>query len=81
MHLDNPITRHKIEFLCGIEAFLKDPSILRNHVNEDPNFEWMRTVTPEEAQISWQRLINWTKKKKVTIHPKVVLWENGYLTG
>lgn len=62
--LDNPITRHKIEFLCGIDAFLKDPSILRNHVNEDPNFEWMRTVTPEEAQISWQRLINWTKKEK-----------------
>jgi len=62
--LNNPITRHKIEFLCGTEAFLKDPSILRNYVNEDPNFEWMRTVTPEEAQISWQRLINWTEKEK-----------------
>jgi len=69
--LDNPITRHKIEFLCGIEAFLKDPSILRNYVNEDPNFEWMRTVTPEEAQISWQRLMNWTKREKSNNSSKV----------
>jgi hypothetical protein len=62
--LNNPITRKKIEFLCGsIETFLKDPSILRNYVKEDPNFEWMRTVTMEEAQISWQRLSNWAKKE------------------
>jgi len=28
--LNNPITRKKIEFLCGsVEAFLKDPSILK----------------------------------------------------
>ncbi len=62
--LNNPRTREKIEFLCGIENFLKDPSILRNHVNEDPNFDWMRTVTPEEAQISWHNLSNLTKKNK-----------------
>lgn len=62
--LNNPITRKRIEFLCGnIEAFLKDPSILRNHINEDPNFDWMRTVTPEEAATSWQRLSNWAKKE------------------
>lgn len=62
--LNNPITVKKIIFRCGsIEAFLEDPSILRNHVTEDPNFEWMRTVTPEEAQISWERLSNWAKKK------------------
>lgn len=62
--LNNPRTRDKIEFLCGIENFLKDPSILRNHVNEDPNFGWMRTVTPEEAQNSWQNINNLRKKNK-----------------
>lgn len=62
--LNNPITLKRIIFRCGsIEAFLKDPSILRNHLNEDPNFKWMRTVTPEEAQISWEHLSNWETKK------------------
>ncbi len=54
----------KIIFHCGsIEAFLKDPSILQNHINEDPNFTWMKTVTPEEAKNSWERLSNWSKKE------------------
>ncbi|MFC4872088.1 HNH endonuclease signature motif containing protein [Negadavirga shengliensis] len=62
--LNNPITVKKIVFLCGsIEAFLKDPSILKNYVNEDRNFGWMRAVTPEEAQISWKRLSNWANKE------------------
>ena len=62
--LNNPITVKRIIFRCGsIEAFLKDPSILQNHINEDPNFEWMRTVTPEEAQISWERLSNWSTRE------------------
>ena len=46
----NPITVSRIEFICGsIETFLADPSILR-HGSLDRNFEWMRTVSPEEAQ-------------------------------
>lgn len=62
--LNNPITRKKIIFYCGsIEAFLKDPSILRNCVDKDPNFGWMRRVTPEEARNSWERLSNWAKKE------------------
>jgi hypothetical protein len=62
--LNNPITAKKIIYRCGsIEAFLKDPSILRNYESEDPNFAWMRTVTPEEAQISWERLSNWAKRE------------------
>ncbi|MFO7851903.1 MAG: HNH endonuclease signature motif containing protein [Alkalibacterium sp.] len=62
--LNNPITVKRIVHHCGsIEAFLKDPSILHNHINVDPNFEWMRTVTPEEARTSWQRLSEWTKKE------------------
>ena len=62
--LKNPITVKKIVFRCGsIEAFLKDPSILKNFESEDRNFGWMRTVTPEEAQITWERLSNWAKKR------------------
>ena len=62
--LNNPITRAKIEYLCGsIEAFLADPSILQGHEKEDPNFSWMRTVTPEEARASLERLTNWAKEQ------------------
>lgn len=61
--LNNPITVKKIVFRCGsIEAFLKDPSILKTYESEDPNFTWMRAVTPEEAKISWERLSNWAKR-------------------
>lgn len=62
--LNNPITVKRIIFRCGsIEAFLKDPSILKNFESEDPNFGWMRAVTPKEAQISWERLNSWAKKE------------------
>lgn len=47
--LNNPITRNKIKYLCGsIEAFLENPSILRESAS-DPNTGWMRTVSKEEA--------------------------------
>jgi hypothetical protein len=63
--LNNPITLKKIIFYCGsIDAFLEDPSILKNYVSEDRNFGWMRTVTPEEAQISWKHLSSWSTNKK-----------------
>ncbi len=58
--LNNPITRKKIEYLCGsVESYLKNPSILRNHVSKDPNFEWMRKVSPEEARNSLERFTKW----------------------
>ena len=64
--LNNPITRARIENLCGsIEAFLANPSILRGHERIDPNFSWMRAVSPEEARVSLERLTNWAKE-----HPK-----------
>lgn len=60
--LKNPITLKKIEYLCGsIDAFLNDPSIIGEFANSDPNFEWMRTVTPEEAKASYERLCEWAK--------------------
>lgn len=62
--LKNPITRARIENICGsIEAFLQNPSVLRGHENADPNFSWMRAVSPEEAIISKERLLEWAQNK------------------
>lgn len=60
--LNNPITRARIENICGsIEAFLENPSLLNGHENTDPNFNWMRTVSREEARASLERLMLWSK--------------------
>jgi len=57
--LKNPVTRKKIEYFCGsIEAFLENPSMLNDH-QDDPNFKWMRTVTPEEAKNCMTRMSLW----------------------
>lgn len=62
--LNNPITRKKIEHLCGsIEAFVNDPSIIQEFANNNPNYEWMRTVTQEEAKASYERLRAWADIK------------------
>lgn len=64
--LQNPITVKRIEFVCGsIEAFLLDPAILR----QGPltrNFEWMRAVSAEEAQVCLKRMHLWAKSDKPT---------------
>jgi hypothetical protein len=57
--LKNPVTRKKIEYLCGsIEAFLENPSML-NELQGNPNFTWMRAVTPAEAQNCKARMTLW----------------------
>jgi hypothetical protein len=57
--LKNPVTRKKIEYLCGsIEAFLENPSML-NELQGNPNFAWMRAVTPEEAKNCKARMAIW----------------------
>jgi len=68
--LKNPVTRKKIEYLCGsIEAFLENPSML-NDLQGEPNFKWMRSVTPEEAENCKVHMSLWansnTKSKKST---------------
>lgn len=61
----NPNTRKKIELICGsIEAFLADPSKLRAS-NLTPNFEWMRTVSLDEAQACRERMQLWAKSDKL----------------
>ena len=58
--LNNPITRARIENICGsIEAFLNNPSLLTGHEKVDSNFAWMRSVTKEEAQTCRIRLTEW----------------------
>ena len=60
--LNNPITRNKIIYLCGsIEAFLENPSILRESAS-DPNIGWMRTVSKEEAAKCLKNLERWAKE-------------------
>ena len=62
--LNNPITRKKIEYLCGsIEAFVNDPSIIEEFVKDNPNYEWMRPVTVEEAKAAYEKLSKWAEKK------------------
>lgn len=47
---------------CGsVEAFLKDPSTLRQTAS-DSNIEWMRTVTKEEAEKCMKNLIRWAEQ-------------------
>jgi hypothetical protein len=60
----NPITARRIELVCGsIEAFLTDPSKFRNKFQE-PNYEWMCTVSVQEAQSSKTRLLAWAESDK-----------------
>ena len=60
--LNNPYTRSRIAFLCGsVEAFLKDPSKLRQTAS-DPNTSWMRTVSKEEAAKCLKWLDKWNKE-------------------
>jgi hypothetical protein len=60
----NPITRRKVIIGYGsIEQFLKDP---RAPIKPKAikNFEWMRTVSKEEAQKSYDRFIRWAESDK-----------------
>ena len=62
--LNNPITRKRIEFVCGsIEAFLDNPALLRQS-SVDSNFKWMRAVTPQEAQACKENLHLWAESDK-----------------
>lgn len=54
--LKDPYTKKRTEYVCGsIKAYLDAPSLLGDW-NIDPNFEWMRRVTPEEVHDYKMRL-------------------------
>jgi len=55
----NPVTRRRIEIAYGsIEAFFENPRMPVNS-KEVKNFEWMRTVSKDEAMESRERLQRW----------------------
>ena len=61
--LNNPITRAKIELVCGsIEAFIENPAMLSGHEKGYSPFAWMRTVTPDEAKRSHEKWLEWAQK-------------------
>jgi hypothetical protein len=60
----NPITVRRIELVCGsLEEFLSDPLKFRDKFQE-PNYQWMCTVSIQEAQTSKERLLDWAKSDK-----------------
>ena len=60
--LFNDVTRKKIIFLCGsIDAFLDNPAIIRTKALP-PNYEWMRTVTKEEAAACRKHMEEWAAR-------------------
>ena len=75
--LNNEITRNKIIYICGsIEAFIENPSILRERLRlvNEPSLEWMRTVTKEEAATAYENLRKfWEEQAK---NPKPLVGDN-----
>lgn len=60
--LNNPYTRSKIIYRCGsLEAFINNPSILRQTASET-NISWMRTVSKEEADKCRKHLDLWLQE-------------------
>lgn len=74
----NPITKAKIEYLCGsVESFLADPSQLRGHESDDSNFTWMRAVSTEEARntlVNWERLLDKPRPENKTKTNAIEEW-------
>lgn len=60
----NPITRKKIEFVCGVDiyTFLENPAAYRDKF-QDPNFSWMRSVTQEEAAACLTHMRDWITER------------------
>jgi len=60
----NPITARKIEIQCGcsIDEFISDIPKHRDKLSNS-NYSWMRTVSNEEAQSSYERMLEWAESK------------------
>lgn len=57
----NPITCRRVEIAYGsIENFLKDPN-QPIPGKLDQRFDWMRTVSKKDAEVSRKRLLDWAK--------------------
>ena len=60
----NEATLKRITYLCGgdIQKFIDNPSCLRDLTGDNQDIMWMRTVTPEEAKLSFERISAWAKR-------------------
>lgn len=62
--LMNPVTAKRVKYHYGsIENFLADPGNPRSGTLTK-DFEWMRAVTPAEAEYSLKRLLTWAESDK-----------------
>lgn len=60
----NPISAKRVEFLYGsIEEFLADPRNPKNGTLTK-DFEWMRAVSPSEAETSRKRMLDWAQSDR-----------------
>ncbi|EGF54248.1 HNH endonuclease [Bacteroides clarus YIT 12056] len=62
----NPISRKKIEYICGCSAeeFLANPEKYRDMIQSDTGFGWMRTVTKDEGDQCLKNLLKWAASDK-----------------
>ena len=71
----NEATRMKITYLCDgdFNKFLENPSCIADKCGKD--FEWMRTVTKEEAVRAMENIYSWGSRpyKKKSFRPKMVV--------
>lgn len=67
----NEDTCRKITYLCGgdIMKFINNPSCLRD-LASDPDVNWMRTVSAEEAKAAWARVQAMNAKPQTHLLPK-----------
>ena len=64
--LQNPITLRRIIFAYGsLDEFFKNPGAPLNP-KAIKNFDWMRTVSKEEAQESRERLLQWAESDQAS---------------
>ena len=67
--LNNEATLRKIIEWCGsVEAFIENPSMLNEYTHYHPKFEWMRTVTKEEAKNAYDNISNWAKDTRKAMY-------------
>lgn len=59
--LSNPITRKKIEFICGCSAeeFLSNPDKYKDRFDFNYSYGWMRTVSKEEGMACLKHGLLW----------------------
>ena len=64
--LANPASRKKVAYYCGsIEAFIENPSMLRELVNKHKSHSWMRPVSRKEGERTLENMNNWAEQPNV----------------